>query len=118
MKITSLFFSDDNLNDCALTDFDLTKIDLDITMHHCLVGGQRCGKASPTDPKYVCFEKLDIVMDDDKITTYSKVPIDSGKIIEDAIYEPSQKPKIHYAKMLPYMNYPSNSLLLSNKYLP
>ena len=67
---------------------------------------------SPTDPKYVCFEKLDIVMDDNKRTTYSVVPIGSEKTVEDAILEPSQKHKIHYAKMLPYINYPSNSLLL------
>ena len=51
-------------------------------------------------------------MDDAKRTTYSVVPIGSGKIVEDVIDKPSQKPKIHYAKMLPYMNYPSNLLLL------
>ena len=34
MKIASLFFSDNNLDDCGSTNFDLTKIDLDITMHH------------------------------------------------------------------------------------
>ena len=51
-------------------------------------------------------------MGDVKRTTYSVVPIGSGKIVEDVIDKPSQKPKIHYAKMLPYMNYPSNLLLL------
>ena len=97
------------MNDCALTNFDLMKIDLDITLHP---QDQIPTDQSPTDPKYVCFEKLDIVMDDNKRTTFSVVPIGSEKTVEDAILEPSQKPKIHYAKMLPYINYPSNSLLL------
>ena len=107
------------MNDCALTNFDLTKLDLDITMHpqdqiptDQIPTTQSPTDQSPTDPKYVCFEKLDIVMDDNKRTTYSVVPIGSEKTVEDAILEPSQKPKIHYAKMLPYINYPSNSLLL------
>ena len=107
------------MNDCALTNFDLTKIDLDITMHPIdqiptdqIPTTQSPTDQSPTDPKYVCFEKLDIVMDDNKRTTYSVVPIGSEKTVEDAILEPSQKHKIHHAKMLPYINYPSNSLLL------
>ena len=64
------------MNDCNSTNFDLTNIDLEIKMHHLdqIV-------ISPDDPKYLCFEKFDIVMDDDKRTTYSGAHISWHELV-------------------------------------
>ena len=96
--LSLLFFSDNNLNDCDVTDFDLMKVDLDITMHP-----QDQIGANPADPTYVCFEKLEIVMDDDKRTTY---------LVNSFNREYDLPPTLHIAEMLPYVNYPSNLEIL------
>ena len=114
MKILFLFVLDKNLNDCDTTDFDLMKMNLDITMEHL-----DQIDFSVADPAYVCFEKVEIVMDDEKRTTYSKGRIGTWFGIPYFHYEYYNWPNMHHPHMLPYMNYPSNlALLETNTYSP
>ena len=61
---------------------------------------------------YVCYEQLEIVMDDDKRTTYSTDnDIKEFHPIHWDVEKPWIKTSTVYVEMLPYKNYPSNKLL-------
>ena len=92
-----------------ITKFDLMNMKLSTLMYRLDKFDSYPYESNVTS--YVCYEQLDIVMNDDKRTTYS-----TENLFKDdyPIYWAVQKPWIEThmvnVEMLPYKNYPSNKL--------